>query len=206
MTNDRVPDYNVPKDVEDDVDRQIAEKKAQIEDLKRKIALFDEYITNPHKINRTGIYSRNGNNANNDLKEVFDLTREKYQDNIVFVSVHVNSTADEQQTGASGIRVYYRVNDSTSNQNYYLNYNEAARYDFSKTLLNELNKITNFSKKSYEPYKSDLSVLRENNLISALIEVGFINNPNDLQMLVTEQTKEDVAAGIYKGVVKFFQK
>ncbi len=86
-----------------------------------------------------------------------------------------------------------------------MGYNAQKRERLALKLLEQLNITTDFSKKYYYPYKADFSVLRENNLISVLVEVGFMNNPNDLALLVKEQTREDTAAGIYKGIVEYYK-
>src|SRR5699024_3136217 len=105
-------------------------------------------------------------------------------------------------TGASGVRVYYTDNDNVGS--YYSNYNSVGRKTFAERLLEQLKQKTNFSKESDILFKSNLSVLRKQNFISALLEIGFINNPNDRELLLLEQTREDTAAGIYKGIVEYY--
>ncbi|MFO7294800.1 MAG: peptidoglycan-binding protein, partial [Clostridia bacterium] len=199
------------------LEEDIEDKDRQIEALKTRIEQFKPYLDDPNIKDRMGIYSgqlKDGKRyATSDLVEVFDLTLEKYQDNYLFISLHCNSTAADVQTTASGISVFYRDNGPYAyngtygiNVEYYTRYNAAERERFAKTLLQQLNATTNFSKKYTAPYKADFSVLRENNLISVLVEVGFINNPNDRALLIDEQTREDVAAGIYKGIVEYYKR
>jgi len=178
-----------------------------------KIAMFDQYLNNPQLETRQGIFalSRDSSNnirANELLSRVFDLTKEKYQDNIIFISVHINSTAQEATT-SSGIRMFYRHNGPTfawggGNPHYYLNYNAIARRALSQSLLNSLNVFTNFQGEVSSPTRMDFSVIRETNLVSSLIEVGFINNAGDRALMLQEQLREDAAAGIYTGLVNYF--
>jgi N-acetylmuramoyl-L-alanine amidase len=178
-----------------------------------KIAMFDHYINNPHLESREGIFalSRDSSNnvrANEMLSRVFDLTRERYQDNIVFISVHINSTT-QNATDSSGIRMFYRHNGPTfawgvGNPHYYLNYNATARRSLSQSLLNSLNAFTNFQGEVSTPTRMDFSVIRETNLVSSLIEIGFINNAGDRALMLQEQLREDAAAGIYIGLVNYF--
>ena len=178
-----------------------------------KIAMFDHYINNPLLESREGIFalardSSNNVQANEMLSKVFDLTRERYQDNIVFISVHINSTT-QNATESSGIRMFYRHNGPTfawgvGNPHYYLNYNSTARRSLSQNLLNSLNAFTTFQGEVTSPTRMDFSVLRETNLVSSLIEVGFINNAGDRALIVQEQIREDSAAGIYTGLVNYF--
>ena len=178
-----------------------------------KIAMFDHYINNPHLESREGIFelardSSNNVRANDMLSRVFDLTRERYQDNIVFISVHINSTTQDA-TDSSGIRMFYRHNGPTfawgvGNPHYYLNYNATARRALSQNLLNSLNAFTNFQGELTSPTRMDFSVIRETNLVSSLIEIGFINNAGDRSLMLLEQFREDAAAGIYTGLVNYF--
>ncbi len=178
-----------------------------------KIAMFDHYINNPHLESREGIFalSRDSSNnvqANDMLSRVFDLTRERYQDDIVFISVHINSTT-QNATDSSGIRMFYRHNGPTfawgvGNPHYYLNYNAIARRALSQNLLNSLNAFTHFQGEVASPTRMDFSVIRETNLVSSLIEVGFINNAGDRTLMLQEQLREDAAAGIYTGLVNHF--
>jgi N-acetylmuramoyl-L-alanine amidase len=201
----------------EDMDNHIRDKNQQIDNLMTRIGQFRRYLDNPNMVNREGIYSVisiNGRNyANADLVEVFDLTGRKYQDDYLFISLHCNSTGAHEQTSSSGISVFYRDNGPYSyngtygvNVEYYKGYNAAERERFANILLEQINAATNFSKKYTAPYKADFSVLRENNVISVLIEVGFINNPNDRALLLQQQVREDVAAGIYKGIVEYYKK
>ena len=200
------------------LEEQIAAKEANITLLNTRIEQFKVYLNNPGLTDRVGIYGEllmgGKRYATPELAEVLDLTRQKYQDNYLFISIHCNATATAgDQTSASGISIFYRDNGPYSydgtygvNVEYYQNYNAAEREKFAKALLQQLNAISKFSKKYTAPYKADFSVLRENNLISVLVEVGFINNPNDRALLIKEQTREDVAAGIYKGIVEYYKK
>lgn len=179
------------------------EQNNKINDLKEKSASIDAYINDPSLKSRVGIYSGGYSNASEELTEVFDLTNDKYQKDIVFISIHCNSTASSETT-TSGIQVYVSdMNNSYYNQ-YYPSYNQIERDRFGECLIKELNCISPFSKEYYSLYRSNLSVLREHNLISALVEVGFVNNASDRTLLTNEQTREDVAFGMYKGIDDFF--
>lgn len=181
--------------------------------LSSKIAMFDHYINNPLLESREGIFalardSSNNVRANDMLSRVFDLTRERYQNNIVFISVHINSTTQDA-TDSSGIRMFYRHNGpafawGVGNPHYYLNYNATARRSLSQNLLNSLNAFTNFQGEVASPTRMDFSVIRETNLVSSLVEIGFINNAGDRSLMLLEQLREDTAAGIYTGLANYF--
>lgn len=146
--------------------------------------------------------------VNDEFKYVLDRS-DKYS-NIIFISIHNNSTGATSQTSASGIRVYYRPTMKVKDESgksvvYYDGYNDDGRKLFAQILNEEMQKKSVFSKKTNKLYNdSDLAVLREQNVVSALVEVGFINNPNDLALLRRQQTREDIAAGMFEGIRKYF--
>ena len=200
------------------LEKDIEEMDKQIQNVNTLISKFQEHIVNYGAQSYTGAYAQQRDPvtgkryATPELKAVMDLAAQKYHDDYLFISIHCNDTSASQQTSASGITIFYRDNGPYSyngtygaNVEYYLGYNAQKRERLALKLLEQLNITTDFSKKYYYPYKADFSVLRENNLISVLVEVGFMNNPNDLALLVKEQTREDTAAGIYKGIVEYYK-
>jgi peptidoglycan hydrolase-like protein with peptidoglycan-binding domain len=188
----------------------IAGYNSSLAELQRLLNGFSAYFSNPSYNNRTGIYSvipsGTRNIASNDLKKVMDLTREKYQDKIVFIAIHLNAT-NTTQTTASGMYTFYRDNqpDSYNNADYYENYNSAARIKFASKLLQETTNATSFSKKQTAPHNDDFSVLRENNVVSSLVEVGFMTNPSDLSLVAQPSYREKVAYGMFRGISEYFK-
>jgi len=191
------------KNKREEIKNKINAYETKINELKSLLEGFQYYFNNPSYKERTGIYSQSGS-ASKNLQKVMDLTREKYQDNIIFVSIHHNATNAAVQTSASGMYTFFRNNSPSTNTNYYKNYNVEKRQRLASLLLLETNKSTNFSKKQTTPVNADYSVLRENNLVSTLVEVGFMNNPNDLKQIVQDSVREDVAYGLLKGIIAYF--
>ncbi len=180
--------------------------ETEIAELKRLLSGFQAYFDNPAYKERTGIYQYGtSRTASEDLKKVMDLTREKYQKDVIYVSIHLNATVESTQTYISGMYLFYRNNSPSTNTNYYKNYNTDERYKLSLLMLQETNKATDFAQNSSKPLAGDYSVLRENNLVSTLVEVGFMNNPNDLAMVVKDSVREDAAYGMLKGIVAYFK-
>ncbi|HHY83574.1 MAG TPA: hypothetical protein GX505_13000 [Clostridiales bacterium] len=190
---------------------EIESLDSEIAELQRLLAGFKPYFDNPSLQSRTGIYQAvmvgTKLYASEDLKKVMDLARSKYQDNIIFVAIHLNATTASQQTSASGMYVFYRDNTppSSSSSDYYKNYNKDTRIKLAGSLLRETNKYTDFSKKYSTPLNENFSVLRENNVVSALVEVGFMNNPNDLNLIRQESLRKAAAYGMLKGIIEYFK-
>ena len=187
--------------------KKISACNSEIAELKKLLSGFQYYFDNPSYKGRTGIYKYGASKtASGDLKKVMDLTRKKYQDDIIYLSIHLNATNDSKQTYISGMYVFYRNNNPSTNTGYYKNYNVSERSRLSSLLLQETNKSTKFAQNASTPRVGDFSVLRENNLVSALAEVGFMNNPNDLKLVVQDSVREDAAYGMLKGIVAYFNK
>ena len=202
------------KDVEEEIklkDSNNSKINTDLADLKDKSNLLQEYINNPEHSSRTGIYDFSNSSTkriNGKLEEVFDITKELYEGDTIFVSIHINSTDTDTITTASGVQAYYRPNNSsiyTTYPNYYRNYNDNKRLKLTTSMLRNTSKNTNFKGNWSNPLVKDLSVLREQNLPSVLMEIGFINNPNDSKLLQEKQTRENAAKGMYYGIVEYFQ-
>jgi peptidoglycan hydrolase-like protein with peptidoglycan-binding domain len=200
-------DKNELEDELKNIESKIKEYESEIAELKRLLLGFQYYFDNPMYGSRRDIYKYGpSNSASDDLKKVMDLTQEKYQDNIIYLSIHLNATNASVQTSASGMYMFYRNNNPSTNTNYYKNYNVEKRKELASLLLLETNKSTNFDKKVASPHMADFSVLRENNLVSTLAEVGFMNNPNDLKLVAQDSVREDAAYGMLMGIVEYFKK
>ena len=196
-----------------DIDKEIQKKKDEISELERKGKLLDDIIKNPNLQNRTGIYTPSKvegrlQTINKDLGSILDLTKE-YGNNTIFVSVHCNASGKVGADTVSGVQVYYRDGNSDPNDrvnlNYYTNYDDAKRLKLAQSMLNHTRDNTNFKGQWSRPFKKDFHVLREQNLPSVLMEIGFVNNPDDVKLLNMEQTREDAAKGMYLGIVEFFK-
>ncbi|NLJ41844.1 MAG: hypothetical protein GX352_09620 [Clostridiales bacterium] len=194
---------------------QIAAISAEITDLSSKSKALLNIINNPSLGSRTGIYKLDGkdkngkNQINTQLKEVLDLTREKYDKNMIFVAVHCNAMGGGGTTTASGVQVYYRDSSADNgyavNQYYYQNYNDKLRLKLAKAMLKNTRENTNFKGQWTTPFRKDFHVLREQNLPSVLMEIGFVNNPADVTLLNQEQTRENAAKGMYLGIAEYFK-
>ncbi len=201
------------KDISD-LDTKIATAQAKITDLDDKAKALLSILANPSLGSRTGIYSHSrtegGRHIINDkLKEIFELTREKYDKDMIFIAIHCNASGNPgSSTTASGVQVYYRDsstnNGYTAYEKYYQNYNDNLRLKLAKSLLKHTRENTSFKGKWSTPFRKDFLVLREQNLPSVLMEIGFVNNPEDVKLLNQEQTRENAAKGMYLGIVEYF--
>ena len=145
---------------------------------------------------RTGIYAT----ANKkDLEEIFEIEK-AYQDQVVFISIHMNATGLAQNTTRRGVQVFYFQGNS-----YYNGYNVSKRKTLATKLYNKLHPAMGLPANSSPINTANFSVLRENNLPAVLLELGYMDNIYDLQELIKDTTHEKAARGIYQGLVDYFK-
>ena len=109
----------------------------------------------------------------------------------LFLSIHVNSTNDTVST-ANGIEIYYSTQNNSDD--YGIN---------SKTFaeLVQKNVIANTKAKDRGVKTANYLVVRKATMPAALIEMGFLNNPEELEKLSSEEYQDKIAKGISKGII-----
>lgn len=115
---------------------------------------------------------------------------------VIFVSIHLNSTVSPV-TGAKGIEVYY----STQN-------NDDELGITSKKLADEILECVIDATDAYDRgvKSGNLLVNRKCRMPSALIEIGFMNNPLELEQMIDEEYQDKLAAGIARGIISMHEK
>ena len=115
---------------------------------------------------------------------------------VIFVSIHLNSTVSAV-TGAKGIEVYY----STQN-------NDDELGITSKKLAEEILECAIDSTDAYSRgvKSGNLLVNRKCMMPSALVEIGFMNNPLELELMIDEDYQDKLAAGIARGIISMHKK
>ena len=145
--------------------------------------------------------------ANDDLE--IEMTRDKdeyvklldragqanEEDFEIFVSIHVNSSDNRD---ASGIEVLY-----ASEKN--VEIKEAEQKLLAKEILDAIIKETGAKSRGVKN-RSDLIVLNKTKCVSALVEVGFLSNPQEYDKLTDDQYLDSLATGVYKGVKSYIDK
>ncbi|MHB1453579.1 MAG: N-acetylmuramoyl-L-alanine amidase [Saccharofermentanales bacterium] len=151
-----------------------------------------------------------------DLRTVFDLSAE-YKD-IIVVSLHCNSV-----WGASyvnGLEVYYGTNAkiySAENKLLpnelktnplnpsYQSYDDAERLRLASVILNNLKNETEFDLRGGNGlFQANFCLLRENNLVNVLVEMGFISNSSDRAFLTDPAGQKRISYAIANGIYEYF--
>ena len=115
---------------------------------------------------------------------------------VIFMSIHLNSTSAEV-TAANGIEIYY------SEQNNGDAYGITSK-EMAELVLKSTTKST--GAKSRGVKSGNLLVTRKSTMPANLIEIGFMNNPRELEKLVTDSYQDRIAAGIADGIMSAYWK
>ena len=102
-----------------------------------------------------------------------------------FISLHVNAYTEPS---AHGIEVHTAAASGTS-------------YEFGSYLLDGIVDSTNLRNRGMKQ-SPNLHVLKNATMPAALVEMGFISNPNDAALL--DESPELFAQGLYDGILNYF--
>ena len=107
----------------------------------------------------------------------------------LFVSIHCN---DNEDSSANGTEILYNVNDSgESNSSLWL----------SQILLDSITSTVSTRKRNVISGNS-IHIVRQSNVPVALIEMGFMSNAEDFELLSTSQGQKRFAQGIAEGIIR----
>lgn len=121
-----------------------------------------------------------------DLHNRADMINEKNAD--MFLSVHLNSIPSPRWKGAQTF--YYTNNPNNSN--------------LATLIQLELKRNLENTDRIAKPADKTVYLLKTLKIPSALIEVGFLSNPDEARLLADEKYQKMVAAAIYQGVLRFY--
>lgn len=107
----------------------------------------------------------------------------------LFVSVHTNWYDNSEVNGTSVL--YNSLNGTEKGTSYWL----------ANILDNAVSKSMGTADMGLEDGKS-IYVVRYTNMPAALVEMGFITNPTEFNILVSEDGRNNAAKGIYEGIIK----
>ncbi|MFV9511624.1 N-acetylmuramoyl-L-alanine amidase CwlD [Tepidibacillus sp. LV47] len=120
-----------------------------------------------------------------DLQNRIRLVNDSMAD--FLISIHLNSIPSQRWHGAQTF--YYPVRKE----------NELM----AKIIQQEITKSLKNTDRLPLP-RNDIMVLKYVNTPSVLVEVGFLSNPYEAQLLATEEYQRKVAFAIYQGIAKYY--
>lgn len=110
----------------------------------------------------------------------------------LYVSVHNNSTTDGQMAPYNGTEVMY--DEQKSEEGF-------SSKNFAQICLEEVTKATG-SKNNGVTHGHSIYIIRNNEVPTALIEVGFMTNQEELNKLKSEEYQQLAAQGIYQAILR----
>ncbi|MCA0173264.1 N-acetylmuramoyl-L-alanine amidase [Bacillus sp. RAR_GA_16] len=105
-----------------------------------------------------------------------------------FISVHTNAASE----AAHGIETYW-----------YDKYSSAESKALAESIQKRLIEVTEASNRGVK--NQSFSVIRESKMASVLVEVGFLTNNEEYKLLLTQEYREELAEGIYQGVLDYYK-
>jgi N-acetylmuramoyl-L-alanine amidase len=120
-----------------------------------------------------------------DLKNRVKIINES--DASMFITIHLNAIPSERWSGAQTF--YYGS----------LEENERLAIMIQSEIRRNLENTTRSAKAI-----SGIYLLKKAQTPGALVEVGFLSNPHERQLLTQDEYQEKMAASIYKGILRYF--
>lgn len=139
------------------------------------------------RTNADGLYSQFATNKKQDDMKKRKEIIQKSKPNMV-VSIHMNSFPNKNERGA---QVFYQVGEETSKQ-------------LAQTIQNEM--IKNLVEAREFCNHSDLYILQCTKNPSVVVEGGFLSNPEEEALLITDEYQAKLAYSVFCGILKFFEK
>lgn len=137
---------------------------------------------------RIGVYYTRLDDTNPDLSDRVNLSNNLGAD--LFVSVHINSLKGHPDV--EGVEVMY--NEMAPDT-------EFDTKDFAQICLDEEVNASG-AKKRRLIYGNKIYIIRNSIAPAALVEVGFMNNPNELARLIDPSYQRKAAEGVYNALLK----
>lgn len=119
-----------------------------------------------------------------DLKKRLDMINNTDAD--LFLSIHLNAIPSPKWSGA---QTFYNRNSQES---------KALATYIQKEIKRNLEN-TNRGAKPINAY-----LLKNTDITGSLVEIGFLSNEKERQLLKTDQYQKQIAASIYQGIIKFY--
>lgn len=119
-----------------------------------------------------------------DLKKRVEIAKQAEAD--IFISIHMNKYSDRKRRGA---QVFYNPESQKSKM-------------MAQSIQDQLNGLSQSSRKC-SPLAGDYYVLNNAPCPAVIVECGFLSNPEDEKLLLTEEYREELAHGIFYGVLNY---
>ncbi|MBC8591551.1 N-acetylmuramoyl-L-alanine amidase CwlD [Wansuia hejianensis] len=168
---------------EDDINLQIALKLKRFIEQSGGVAILTRETD-------TGLYTEQSTTLRE--KKVEDLKKRKTvieeSECEVFITIHMNSFTSSRYYGA---------------QTFYMKGSEEGQ-NLAQLIQEEFRNTLDKDNKREPAEREDIYLLKELEIPSVLIEAGFLSNPLEEKLLITDEYQEKIAWSIYSGIMKYF--
>lgn len=175
----------------------IPPKDQYIQRIDQMIGRFNQVIQHSTSNARSGIFALTNNTINADLLWVFEVGK-RHQENLIFLSIHGNGSSN---SATRGIDVFYHA-DNVSSHRGYVGYHAANNKRLADLLLEETPK--NLGIPPRRVHRADFVVLRETNVVAVLLELGFLTNATDRNIIRQPKNQQIAAENIYRAIERYF--
>ena len=151
---------------------------------KRLYALLDKNPAFEPKLSRPNENTILGTNNSSSLRVRADEANAYGAD--LFLSLHTNAAENPRASGSEAL--VYSPSSTVANE-------------IAEDILEELHLVTGLRNRGVI-YRPGLYVLKETNMPAVLVEMGFITNPYDAELMA--YSPELFALGIYRGLLKYY--
>lgn len=137
---------------------------------------------------RIGVYYTRTDDSNPTFEQRVQLANKSGAD--LFISIHNNSLKSGRMTATKGTQVMYAESSERSRE-------------LAQICLEEVTAALDSRNKGLVEGES-IYIIRNSEVPAALIEVGFMTNQEELNLLKTEEYQKQTAEGIYAAILRAF--
>ena len=121
-----------------------------------------------------------------DIKKRVDIGNNSSAD--AFISIHLNKISQSQY---SGWQTFYKTNDDNSKK-------------LATSIQTNLNETISKDNKRVPLKLQNVYIMKHIEIPIALVECGFLSNPEEESKLITQDYQSTLAWGIYTGIMDYF--
>lgn len=140
---------------------------------------------------KIGVYYTRLDDSNPSFADRVKLANKAEAD--LFISIHNNSMSGSQYSKIHGTQVMYDEKKE-----------DRESKDFARICMEEVTKACGSADKGLIA-GNDIFIIRSSEVPVALIEVGFMTNPEELEKLNSKEYQKKAAEGIYQSILRAFE-
>ncbi|WP_078410901.1 SH3 domain-containing protein [Priestia abyssalis] len=125
------------------------------------------------------------------------------RDDDTFISLSGRVTVSHQHNADAFISIHYNAASPSANGIMSFYYSAEKERQLAKTIQESLIKYTNMNDMGVR--FGNFHVIRENKKPAVLLELGFLSNPAEEQVVKSDAFQQNAAKAIYEGIARYFE-